>query len=185
MAKAITQIRRMELSEEEQRQRDLQEIEAMLIEHKEAVQAFMNVLDKVYKSGGMDLAVGLFDQGDRVLDVLVKAMDNPGAAKTLKNGLLLIGTLGQLNVEKLGPIIERLNSGLDEVAEWSEGDRSLAQLFKQTNWKESLLFLISFLKGAMETEKTQKQKKGRSRWLATAGLSLAGFLILKKKGWLN
>ncbi|WP_049660853.1 DUF1641 domain-containing protein [Bacillus sp. FJAT-27231] len=184
MAKAITQVRRMELSEEERRQRDLQEIEAMLIEHKESLQALMNVLDKVYKSGGLDLAVGLFDQGDRVLDVLVKAVDNPGAAKTLKNGLLLVGTLGQLDVEKLGPVIERMNSGLDQVAQWSEGERSLAQILGKTNWKETLLFLLSFLKGVAGTEKKQ-QKKGKTGWIATAGLSIAGFMFMKKKGWLD
>lgn len=109
MAKAITHIRRMEISEEEQRRLDLEEVEALLIEHKDALRAFLTVLDKMNKQGGFDIAAGLFDQGEHVMDILVKAIDNPGAARTLKNGLLLIGTLGQLNVEKLGPVIARLN----------------------------------------------------------------------------
>lgn len=180
MAKAITHIRRLEVSEEEQRRQELKEIETLLIEHKEALKAFLHVLDKVNESGGLDFAAGLFDQGDKVLEVLVKAADNPGATKTLRNGLLLIGTLGQLNVDKLGPVIKRLNSGLEQAAQWSESDRSIGQLVGKANWKETLLFLLAFLKGIGETAEKQRPR-GRAGWLAVAGLSLAGLMLLKKK----
>lgn len=181
MAKAITHIRRMEISEEEQRRLDLEEVEAMLIEHKDALRAFLTVLDKMNKQGGFDIAAGLFDEGEHVIDILVKAIDNPGAARTLKNGLLLIGTLGQLNVEKLGPVIARLNGGLDEATEWSEGDRSVLQLLGQTNWKEALLFLVSFFKGLGQEKEEPRPRKGTKRWVTAAGLSVAGFLLLRKK----
>ncbi|KKB38009.1 DUF1641 domain-containing protein [Bacillus thermotolerans] len=182
MAKAITKIRPMEISEEEQRRRDLEEVENLLIEHKEALKAFLDMLDKANKSGGIELAAGLFDQKDEVMDVLVRAAYTPGATKMLRNSLLLIGMLGKIDMEKLEPIIVKLNGGLDKAVQWSEGERSIIRLFGDVNWKESLLFLLSFFKGASEAGKEPASAKRKAGWFAiAAGVSLAGAAVLAKK----
>ncbi|WP_100330635.1 DUF1641 domain-containing protein [Bacillus xiapuensis] len=182
MARAITQIQRAEITEEEQRLQDLQEIEAILIEHKDSLRAFLEVLEKVNERGGLDLASGLFERGDEVLHVLVKAADHPGATNILKNGLLLIGALGRLNIEKMMPIIEKLNGGIEQASEWSEGERSLISLIGQTNWKENLMFLMAFLKGIGGSKEKQGEEKNKSGWLiAAAGLSLAGLMLLRRR----
>lgn len=115
MAKATTTIHRLQLSEEEQRRRDLKEIETILIENKEALASFLQLLTEVDKRGGLEMASSLFSEGDRVLDVLVKAVDKPEAAAILKNGLLMAGTLGKLNAAELGPLVNTLN-GVIKIA---------------------------------------------------------------------
>lgn len=157
MAKAITTIDRLQLSEEEQHLRDLEEIKTLLVEHKDTLKEFLHMLGEINKRGGLEMAASLFSEGDRVLDVLVKAVDKPEAASILKNGLLMLGTLGKLNVSELGPLMHKLNGVISIAAKISRAESSAVQLIKGN---------------AMSS-------KG---WLiAAAGASLAGMAYMAKK----
>ncbi|MCY8268419.1 DUF1641 domain-containing protein, partial [Bacillus haynesii] len=65
---------------------------------------------------------GLFGQGDKVLDILVKKADTEETANTLKNLLLLFGTLGMLDVKKLEPLILKVNAGVANAVEQKDSE---------------------------------------------------------------
>lgn len=84
MAKATKTIVRQEISDEEKRSRELREIEDALITHKEVIKDTLEVLDHMQDKGILSLMKGLFGQGDKVLDILVKTADNKETANTIK-----------------------------------------------------------------------------------------------------
>ncbi|WP_309091410.1 DUF1641 domain-containing protein [Domibacillus sp.] len=188
MARAITSIRRLEISEEEQRRRDLEELGTLLIEHKEVIKDFLHMLNKIQDRSGLDVVTGLFDKGDEVLDVLVKATDKPEVAKMIKNSLLLLGSLGKINIEDMNPFIEKINGGLHHAVRSENKETGYGFMLRTLaapETKEALVFLLSFLKGmgaaAPQPQPVPKKKKGKKSWLVAAGLSLASVILLSKQ----
>jgi len=188
MAKAITTIRRLELSEEEQRRRDLGEIEDLLIAHKDVLKDVLHMLGKIHDRSGLDVVAGLFDKGDDVLDVLVKATDKPEVAKIIKNSLLAVGAVGKLNIEDMNPFIDKLNGGLHRAVRSGNEEASygsMLQMLAAPETKKAIMFLLAFLKGmgtgTPKSTAIQEEKQGKKGWLLAAGLSIAGAALLSKQ----
>ncbi|KIL51906.1 hypothetical protein KP78_02760 [Jeotgalibacillus soli] len=157
MAKATKVIHRIEFSEEEQRQRDLRNIENTLLEHKEVIEETFGILKHMQDRGVLNLLNGLFAQGDKVLDILVKTADTPETANSLKNLLLMLGTLGTLNVQQLEPVILKMNTGIARVAELGEkeekaGYRTLLRSLNDPEIKRAMAVGVAFLKGLGEKQ---------------------------------
>lgn len=155
MAKAINKIRRLEISPEDKRKQDLEEVENALIDNKESILELLSVVSHMQERGILSLLNGLFGQGDKVLNVLVKAADKPETTNTLKNLLLMIGTLGTINVRQLEPILLKINSGIARVAENKEPDETIGYFdfvrsLKDPEVNRAVNLLITFLKGMGE-----------------------------------
>jgi uncharacterized protein YjgD (DUF1641 family) len=157
MAKAITKIHRIELTEEEKRKQDLLEIEQLLADNKEVIKELFSVINKMNDRNMLNMVNSLFGQGDRVLDIVVKAADKPETANTIKNLLLMLGTLGTLNVQQLEPVILKVNTGIARVAqadkEEDTGYLSIIRSLGDTEVKRAVSFLLTFLKGMGENRK--------------------------------
>jgi uncharacterized protein YjgD (DUF1641 family) len=155
MAKAIRQIHRIEVTEEDQRKKDLQEVENALIDNKDAILESLQVLKHMHERGAISLLKGLFGQGDKVLNILIRTADTPETANMLKNLLLMAGMLGTLNVKQIEPFILKVNSGIARVAETNDTDEKvgyfdLARSLKDPEINRSLSLLLNFLKGMGE-----------------------------------
>lgn len=155
MAKAIKQIKRIELTEEQKRRQDLEEVEEALLKNKDAILETLDVLGHMKERGVLSLASALFGQGDQVLNVLVKAADKPEATNTIKNLLLMVGVLGTLNVRQLEPLLLKLNSGIARVAEYRDNQEEIGyfDLFRSLKDPEvnnAIGLLFEFLKGMGE-----------------------------------
>jgi uncharacterized protein YjgD (DUF1641 family) len=155
MAKAITKIQHIELTEEQKRKRDVEEVETALLDNKEAILQSLDVMKHMHDRGVLSLLGGLFAEGDKVMHVLVKAADKPEATNTLKNLLLMVGVLGTINVQQLEPLLLKLNSGIARVAEYRENDDKLGYFdivrsLKDPEINRALSLLFEFLKGMGE-----------------------------------
>jgi uncharacterized protein YjgD (DUF1641 family) len=160
MAKAITNIERIQLTEEQKRKKDLEEIETALLNNKDAILETMDILKHLNQRGVLSLLSGLFSEGDKVLNVLVKAADKPEATNTIKNLLLMVGVLGTINVQQLEPLLIKLNSGIARVSKYtdSEDDDKLGYFdivrsLKDPEINRALSLLFEFLKGMGEDTK--------------------------------
>jgi uncharacterized protein YjgD (DUF1641 family) len=152
MAKAIKKVQRLNLSEEQQRTKDLREVEDALISNKKAILETMDIMNHMQDKGVLALLNGLFGQGDKVLDIAVKAMDKPENTNTMKNLLLLLGTLGLINVKQLEPFLLKVNSGIARVAEYKDTDErtgyfDLVRSLKDPEINKAITILMQFLKG--------------------------------------
>jgi uncharacterized protein YjgD (DUF1641 family) len=164
MAKAINKIQRMEISEEDKRKKDLEEVENALIQNKDAILESLEVIHHMHERGVLSLLNGLFGQGDKVLDVLVKKVDNPETTNSLKNMLLMAGTIGTINVKQLEPMLLKLNSGIARVAEKGDTEEKttlfdLIRSLKDPEINRAVTLMLNFLKG-MGQETEQKEKNG-------------------------
>ncbi len=159
MAKATRKIHRLELSEEEKRKLELENIETLLLDNKEAVEKVFKILHYMKERGALDFAGSLLGQGDKVLDILVKTADTPETANTLKNMLLMLGALGTLNVQQLEPLILKVNTGIARMAELDKagedaktGYFSLLRSLRDPNIKTAMSLMVAFLKGLGEDQ---------------------------------
>lgn len=88
MAKAISNIRKQTVTEEDKRRKDLEEIETALLKNKDAILESLHILEHMNERGVLAPLRGLFGQGDKVMDILVKKANTPETANMLKNLLL-------------------------------------------------------------------------------------------------
>jgi uncharacterized protein YjgD (DUF1641 family) len=162
MAKAIKNIHKLTLSEEELRAQDLREVEDALITNKKAILQTLEILNHMQDKGLLSLMNGLFGQGDKVLNIAVKTIDKPENTNTLKNMLLLLGTLGLINVKQLEPFLLKVNSGIARVAEYKDTDErtgyfDLVRSLKDPEINKAITILMQFLKGmGQDTEPYEK-----------------------------
>ncbi|MBT2656084.1 DUF1641 domain-containing protein [Bacillus sp. ISL-18] len=152
MAKAIKQIERIEITEEERRKQDLQEIENSLLKNKDALLDTLDLLKHMHARGVIPLLSGLFAEGDKVLQILIKKADTKETANTLKNLLLMVGVLGTINVKQLEPILLKLNAGIARVSESKDDDDTIGYFdivrsLKDPEINRSIALFFEFLKG--------------------------------------
>ncbi len=155
MAKPITKIHHIELTEEEKRKQDLLEIEQILADNKEVIKELFSVINKMKDRNVLNMVNSLFGQGDRVLDIVVKAADKPETANTIKNLLLMLGMLGTLNVQQLEPVILKVNNGIARMAQADKEDEgyvSMIYSLSKPEVKRAISLLFTFLKGMGENK---------------------------------
>ncbi|MBL3648836.1 DUF1641 domain-containing protein [Bacillus vallismortis] len=162
MAKAIKQIQKIQVTEEDQRKRDMKEIEDALVENKAVILETLQMLGHMNERGVLPLLRGLFGQGDKVLDILVKKADTEETANTLKNLLLLFGTLGMLDVKQLEPLILKVNAGVANAVEQKDSEEKtgyfdIIRSLKDPEINKSITLLFSFLKGMGQDTKEMER----------------------------
>ncbi|MET3728507.1 uncharacterized protein YjgD (DUF1641 family) [Fictibacillus halophilus] len=162
MAKAIKNVQKQTITREEKRSNDLREVEDALIKNKTAILQTLEIMNHMNEKGILPLLNGLFGQGDKVMDIAVKAMDKPENTNTLKNLLLLLGTLGMINVKQLEPFLLKIDAGIARVAEYKDTEEKtsyfdLVRSLKDPEINKAVTILMQFLKGmGQETEHYEK-----------------------------
>jgi uncharacterized protein YjgD (DUF1641 family) len=162
MAKPINKVEKLTLSEQDQREEDLKEIENALVENKTAILETLEIINHMQEKGILSLLNGLFGQGDKVLNIAVNAMDKPENTNTIKNLLLLAGTLGMINVKQLEPFLLKINSGIARAAEHKDTDEKtsyfdLVRSLKDPDINKTLTIFLQFAKGmGHDTEHFEK-----------------------------
>ncbi|PLT28443.1 DUF1641 domain-containing protein [Peribacillus deserti] len=162
MAKAIRSVQRIEITEEQKRQQDLEEVQNALIDSKDSILEVLQTLNHMQERGVLSLVSALFGQGDKVMDILVKKADTPETANTLKNLLLMVGVLGTLNVQQLEPILLKVNAGIARVADEKDSQEKtgifdLMRSLRDPEINRSITLMLNFLKGmGQETESLER-----------------------------
>ncbi|MFD2706240.1 DUF1641 domain-containing protein [Salibacterium lacus] len=162
MAEKIQHIKKQEPSEEEQRAQDLRDIEDALIDNKEVILKSLSTLKHADDRGVISLLHGLFADGDKVLQVLAETMNNEENTKAIRHLLLLMGVAGKLDVEKMEPLLLKVNEGLRRVGEAGDTEEKtgyvdLVKSLKDPEVNRAVTLLLTFLKGmGQETEQDMK-----------------------------
>lgn len=152
MAKPISAIERLVVSDETKREQDLKEIEASLANHKEAVLEAIDLLGNLHDRGILSLLNGLFSQGDEVLRIMVQEVNQPNNSRVLGNLLGLTGILGSIDIDRLKILTEKANNGLKEATETDAVEEpgnvfELLKVLKDPEVNRSIGMLVQFLKG--------------------------------------
>ncbi|SFQ14099.1 DUF1641 domain-containing protein [Salibacterium halotolerans] len=166
MAEKIQHIQKQERTEEEQREQDLREIEDALVENKEVILKSLFTLKHADDRGVISLLHGLFADGDKVLKVLADTLNNEENTKAIRHLLLLMGVAGKLDVEKVEPLLLKVNEGLRRVGEAGDteektGYMDLVKSLKDPEVNRAVTLLLTFLKG-MGQEVEEERKTGKT-----------------------
>ncbi len=163
MAEPIKNIQFKQVDEETQRKKDFLEIEEALLANKDSIMEVIEVIGYLKQRGILDIAKGLLGQGDKVLDIAVNLANMPENKNAIKNLLLLIGTIGMINVTQLEPILLKINAGIARVAEIEEeeaektGYLDMARALRDPEINRSITLLLEFLRG-MGTDVSHLEK---------------------------
>ncbi|RWR13140.1 DUF1641 domain-containing protein [Siminovitchia fortis] len=163
MAEPIKNIQFKPMDEEAQRRQDMMEIEDALLANKDSILDVLEVIGHLKHRGILDIAKGLLGQGDKVMDIAVNLANMPENKNSLKNLLLLLGTIGMINVTQLEPILLKLNAGIARVAEIEDKESEktsylgMARALRDPEINRSITMLLEFLRG-MGTDVSDLEK---------------------------
>lgn len=152
MAKPITTIKKLEISNEEKRKQAITEIEQALTDNKEAVLEGITFLGKLHDSGLLEIANALLSNRHQILENVIKEAGKRPNIDILKNAANLFMLLGTIDIEKLKLMTEKLDAGMAEAAASINEDKttSIFQLIgalKDPDINRSITMLLQFLKG--------------------------------------
>ncbi|WEG12536.1 DUF1641 domain-containing protein [Pullulanibacillus sp. KACC 23026] len=153
MAKAIQQIERMPVSTEVKQSEDKEALLKALYEQREAVEKSIHFLQRMDDRGLLDLMTALVGQGDQLIGIAARELNKPSNTSVLVHLIKLAQMVGELDVEKLQPLIQRVNKGIEKAEETvANGNKTdvfdLLRAFKDPDVNRALTSLIGFLKGA-------------------------------------
>ncbi|WP_053070471.1 DUF1641 domain-containing protein [Alkalihalobacillus pseudalcaliphilus] len=170
MAKATTTILKQEVDPKKQREKELRELEDLLVNNKEAITQLSKGLQLFNERKLFEMVNATVERGDEVLHRIVTAVDNPNATKSLKNSMLLFETLGKINVDELEPVVLKVNNGISKVGEYEHKNKagggylSLLRSLKDPEVIEGLNILLTLVKGiGMEQEDEEKVRPQKER----------------------
>src|SRR5699024_4081608 len=115
MAKPITKIKKMELSEQEVKDNNISEVIDRISENKEAILKSIEFLATLHESGVLEILNALTKQKDEAIANVVKQANKPEYATILENLSDLFLMTGELTVEELNDSSKKVTKGLQAV----------------------------------------------------------------------
>lgn len=155
MARPITNIKRMKISDQTVHDQNILEIIEALSEHKVAVLKGIQLLAVFQENGTLDMLHALLKQSDVALANLVHELNKPKYTATLENLNKLFLLLGELNVEDLHHFIQGMNKGLENVRDLTHLKKTsymdVLKAMKDPDINKSVTLLLQFLRGMGRT----------------------------------
>jgi len=153
VAKAIQQIERTPVVPEEKASHDKEALLTALLERREAIEKSIHFLQRVDEQGVLDTLTALVGQGDKVMGVVSRELNKPHNSTMLVHFVKLAEMIGELDIEKLQPLIARVNQGLEKADELvSTGETTtlfdMLKALKDPDVNRAITALFGFLKGA-------------------------------------
>jgi uncharacterized protein YjgD (DUF1641 family) len=153
VAKAIQQIERTPVVHEEKASQDKEALLATLLERREAIEKSIQLLQRADERGLLDVATALVGQGDKVMGVVSRELNKPHNSTMLVHFVKLAEMIGELDIEKLQPLISKVNQGIEKADEIvSSGETTtlfdMLKALKDPEVNRAITALFGFLKGA-------------------------------------
>jgi uncharacterized protein YjgD (DUF1641 family) len=153
VAKAIQQIERTPVVPEEKASQDKEALIAALLERREAIEKAILFLQRADERGLLDVITALIGQGDKVMGVVSRELNKPHNSTMLVHFVKLAEMVGELDVEKLQPLIAKVNQGIEKADELVlTGETTtlfdMLKALKDPDVNRSITAIFGFLKGA-------------------------------------
>jgi len=151
MAKPITNIERMKVSSRTIEKENMSQITEAISENKEAVLKGIQLLATVHESGILDMLHAVIKQRDVALANLVNELNKPKYTATLENLNKLFLFLGELNMDELHHLVQKVNEGLVDVRQLTSDKKTsyidLLKAMRDPDINKSVTMLLQFLRG--------------------------------------
>src|SRR5699024_3386195 len=151
MSKPITNNKRMEIPEEQTREKNLTETLDLISEHKTAIEKGINLLTTLEESGLLDTIQAFIKHKDTAIDATMEHLDTPKYTDIMENLMRLTLLTGSLNMDDIENCTKRTNEGTSEarIAQNMETttDTDLIKALKDPDISRSITMILEFLRG--------------------------------------
>lgn len=152
MAKETKVIHKMKIDPEVQHERDLKEIEKLLVENRELLEKLLDILNKLEDHEVLNMVKGGLAQSDSVLYRILTAIESTSASKSIKNALMMTQLLGRIDMSQLEPVILKLNNSIEVASDYERNKRgggwiALIRVLTDPRFIEGSIVLTQFVKG--------------------------------------
>lgn len=165
MAKATTVIRKIEVSPEEQRKKELKELEDSIVNNRQAIIDSIHLIQRIHEKGILHIVESMLGQSDKILDRVVLSLDHPEVTGSIKNAFLLLEVLGKMDLKEWEPMIDKVNTALTRMVEVQQSDKekkevTMLSMLRDTEVREGMSILLAFVKG-LGSKSEGKEEKGK------------------------
>src|SRR5699024_8005268 len=151
MSEPITNIKRIEIPEEQTREKNLTETLDLISEHKTAIEKVINLLTTLEESGLLDTIQAFIKHKDTAIDATMEHLDTPKYTDIMKNLMrrtLLPRSLTMANIEHFA---KRINEGTSEARIAQNMEKTtytdLIKALKDPDINRSITMILEFLRG--------------------------------------
>lgn len=152
MASPITKITQVKPTHEQEVEQSLTNLQDSLVEHQEALQSLLVLIQDLQNSGVLDILHSLLNAKEKVATIALEQILKPSVLATMKNAMTVIGMVSKVNPEQLQQISDALVTGLERGKERLISDRRVTMLDVATALRDpgvnrSVGFMLALLQG--------------------------------------
>ncbi|BFH60860.1 DUF1641 domain-containing protein [Paenibacillus azoreducens] len=150
MAEPISMIKKRVLSEEELKQQSLEQLKDSVVEHEQAIDKAIDVLNELYGSGILEATEALLKAKAKVAEIALHQANRPEVTNIINNGIAAAGALSAINPEHTAKLLTGIAKGLEEAGKPQEEKLTIFSLLgalKDPDVNRAIGFGLRFLKG--------------------------------------
>lgn len=152
MAAPITTIKKQQLTEEQLKEKKLDNLKQLLSDNEEMVNQVFTIMAELNDIGALEAALKLIEAKEEVAHIALGQMTRKPVTNIINNMMSVAGALAELDPETTTKLIKGLNMGLDDANKAAESDEKvsvfkLVTLLKDPDVNRAINFGIHLLKG--------------------------------------
>lgn len=151
MAEPISNIKRIQLSEEEVKRKNLNEVLEAVSANKESVIKALNLATPLDDNGMLDFLNALIKQKEEGLNNIFTELNKDKYANALENASELLFLLGDINLDHAREFTGKVNAGMQEALMTDTEEKTsytgMLKALKEPEINRSITMLLMFLRG--------------------------------------
>lgn len=152
MAAPISTIKKEQLTEEQIKEKNLENLKLLLSENQETIDQIFTIMAELNDIGALDAAKHLLEAKEEVAHIALGQMTRKPVTNIINNLMGAAGALTAIDPETTTKLISGLTAGLDEANKAVEADEKvnafkLIKLMNDPDVNRAMNFGIHFLKG--------------------------------------
>ena len=151
MAERITKIKRMQKSEEQIKQESLAEVTDAIAANKDSIMKAINIISTLDDAKILDAVSGMVNSRGVIANKFAVELNKEQYTGLITNMASLVFLLGDLNVNDLSIMLNKVNKGLSVANQASTNQKTsitgLMSVLKDDEMNRSLTYMLNMLRG--------------------------------------
>ena len=151
MAERITKIKRMQKSEEQIKQESLAEVTDAIAANKDSIMKAINIISTLDDAKILDAVSGMVNSRGVIANKFAVELNKEQYTGLITNMASLVFLLGDLNVNDLSIMLNKVNKGLSVANQASPNQKTsitgLMSVLKDDEMNRSLTYMLNMLRG--------------------------------------
>ncbi|MCE5098584.1 DUF1641 domain-containing protein [Staphylococcus cohnii] len=151
MAERITKIKRMQKSEEQIKQESLAEVTDAIAANKDSIMKAINIISTLDDAKILDALSGIVNSRGVIANKFAVELNKEQYTGLITNMASLVFLLGDLNVNDLSIMLNKVNKGLSVANQASPNQKTsitgLMSVLKDDEMNRSLTYMLNMLRG--------------------------------------